>query len=213
MLGTPNFGSFAPVQALSGGHSLVRSVAAALDVTNSQEDLVNKVWSTFPGLYQMLPAPPKFSAWTSAVGRLASVAWGLDPLCWPMFSKCTRRWSLGNDRFTLVAGINQETVVSVRREGDEFVYTTSVDGDGTVPLAFAQLDGVTTYLVEEQHGSLANNVDVARAVIDLVETVSRNNAFPTTWTPGRRGALREVRAADIAPAPYGGRRGGRSAPG
>ena len=97
----------------------------------------------------------------------------------------------GNDRFTLIAGINQETVVSVRREGDEFVYTTSLEGDGTVPLALAQLDGVETYFVEEAHGSLANNADVARAVIDLVETSRTNGA--SDHLVARRGVVRYVK--------------------
>ncbi len=211
MLGTPNFGSFAPVQALSGSHSLVKCVAA-LDVRNSQEDLVNKVFNTFPGLYQMLPAPGKFSG----VDLSSPATWppvGMGPRTTLLAEapKVHEAMAPGNDRFTLIAGINQETAVSVRREGDEFVYTTSVEGDGTVPLAFAQLDGVTTYFVEEEHGSLANNADVARAVIDLIET-SRTSALPTTWTPGRRGAVREVRGADIAPAPYGGRRGEQISP-
>lgn len=211
MLGTPNFGSFAPVQALSGSHSLVRKVAA-LDVVNSHEDLINTVFNTFPGLYQMLPAPQKFS--------------GLDLYSlanWPPTGMAPRAGLLaeapkvhevlapGQDRFTLIAGINQETVVSVRREGDEFIYTTSNEGDGTVPLAFAQLEGVTTYFVQEEHGSLPNNGDVARAVIDLIET-SRTNVLPNSWSPGRRGALREVRSADLVSMPYGGRRGEQISP-
>ena len=64
MLGTPNFGPFVPVQALSGSHSLVKAIAA-LDVTNSQEDLINKVFNTFPGLYQMRPHPTNFPGWIS----------------------------------------------------------------------------------------------------------------------------------------------------
>lgn len=206
MLGTPNFGSFSPVQVLSGHHSLVRRVAA-LDRPNSEEDLVNQVFNTFPGLYQMLPAQQKF--------------FGVDlynPATWPPVGMGPRSGLLaeapkvqemmepGNDRFTLIAGINQETVVSVRREGDEFVFTTSVEGDGTVPLAFAQLEGVETYFVEEAHGSLPNNADVARAVIELLET-SKCTVLPATWVRSRRGAVREVRGADLAPEPYGGRRG------
>jgi len=60
MLGTPNFGSFSPVQALSGNHSLVKKVAA-LDVAHTEQELVNDVFNTFLGLYQMLPAREKYA--------------------------------------------------------------------------------------------------------------------------------------------------------
>jgi len=206
MLGTPNYGSFSPVQAFSGGHSMVRKVAA-LDVVNSQEYLVNDVFNTFMGLYQMLPAPQKFSG----LDLYSLANWpptGMGPRA-ALLAKAPRvheALAPGEDRFTLIAGINQDTVVSVRREGDEFVYTTSSEGDGTVPLAFAQLEGVTTYFVEEAHGSLPNNADVARAVIDLMESAA-TSILPASWSPARRGALREVRSADLAPEPFGGRRG------
>ncbi len=114
----------------------------------------------------------------------------------------------GQERFILIAGVNQQTVVDVRREGDEFLYGLSLEGDGTVPLAFAQLANVTTYFVEEVHGSLPNNGDVQRAVIDLLET-GRTKVLDTSWTPSRGGLLREARAADLAPEPFDGRRGGR----
>ena len=103
----------------------------------------------------------------------------------------------GQDRFLLIAGVNQDTIVSVRREGDEFLYGISKEGDGTVPLAFAQLPNVTTYFVEDEHGSLPNNGDVARAVIDLLET-GRTRVLKTEWMPSRRGIVHEVRSAELA---------------
>jgi hypothetical protein len=107
---------------------------------------------------------------------------------------------------TLIAGINQETIVDVRREGDEFVFSTSSAGDGTVPLDFAMLDGVQTYYIEEKHGSLPNNGLASRAVIDLIET-GETDLLPTTWTPTRRGITREVRGSDLVPVPFDGRTG------
>jgi pimeloyl-ACP methyl ester carboxylesterase len=212
MLGTPNFGSFAPVQALLGSYTIIKRIAA-LDVKNSLKDLVNKVFNTFPGLYQMMPAPRKFS--------------GVDlfsPSIWPVVGmgprsdllaeapKVHEALAQGNDLFTLIAGINQETVVNLRKEDNDFVYSISMEGDGTVPLAFAQLDGVKTYFVEEEHGSLPNNPDVARAVIDLIET-SHTTALPTTWSPRIRGMLRELKGSELtSEEPYGERRGGQISP-
>ncbi len=125
MLGTPNNGSFSPVQALSGYHSLVRKVAA-LDLKHDEKDLVNDIFSTFTGLYEMLPAPDRFTAmdlfnldnWapTETVPRkdLLKAAPGIHQHLAP-----------NDDRFVLIAGINQDTVVGVHRTGDSFVFTQS----------------------------------------------------------------------------------------
>ncbi|MCB1739853.1 MAG: CHAT domain-containing protein [Gammaproteobacteria bacterium] len=206
MLGTPNFGSFSPVQALSGYHDLVRKVAA-LDVVNSHQDLVNEVFNTFPGLYQMLPATQRYSAIDL-----------YDPVNWPPTGIAPRpgllseapaihaQLSAGNERMALIAGIDQETIVGVRLQDDEFVFATSMEGDGTVPLDFARIDGVSTWYVEEKHGSLPNNADVTRAVIDLLET-GNTEVLARQWSPSRRGVIREVRGSALSQTPFEGRTG------
>jgi len=206
MLGTPNYGSFSPVQAFSGYHSMVRKVAA-LDLKHDEEALVNEVFGTFTGLYQMLPAPDRFT--------------GLDLFRldnWPPTEMGPRERILtaaptihehlapNDERFVLIAGINKETVVGVHRSGDGFVFTQSLEGDGTVPLALAKLDGVKTYFIEEQHGSLPNNADAAKAVIDILET-GATDVLQTTWTPKRRGVSWEVPGERLAPVPFGERTG------
>ena len=206
MLGTPNYGSFSPVQAFSGYHPMVRKVAA-LDLKHDEKQLVNDIFSTFTGLYQMLPAPDRFTGMD--LFRLEN---------WPPTGMAPRKEMLeaapsihqhlapNDDRFVLIAGINKDTVVAVHRRGNSFVFTQSLEGDGTVPLVLAQLDGVKTYFVEEQHGSLPNNGEVAEAVIDILET-GATDVLETTWTPRRRGASREVPGAQLAPVPFGQRTG------
>lgn len=49
MLGTPNFGSFVPVQAIRGEYSTLEKVAA-LDQTNTVTDLAQKLFCKLPGL-------------------------------------------------------------------------------------------------------------------------------------------------------------------
>ena len=61
MLGTPNCGSFAPVQVIRATYDVVQKIAK-LDLRHSAEELSGEVFNTFPGLYQMLPSPEKFSA-------------------------------------------------------------------------------------------------------------------------------------------------------
>jgi hypothetical protein len=206
MLGTPNYGSFSPVQALSGYHPLVGKVAA-LDLKHDEQALVNDVFGSFPGLYQMLPARDRFTG--IDLYRLDN--WpptGMAPHADLLAAAPDIHAQLApnDDRFVLIAGINQQTIVAVRREGDEFVFSQSLEGDGTVPLAFAQLDGVKTWFVEEEHGSLPNNGDVADAVIEIIET-GATTVLPTEWTPSRRGEPRDLTRDDLARMPFGRRTG------
>jgi pimeloyl-ACP methyl ester carboxylesterase len=55
MLGTPNSGSLAAVQALRGTYSVVRKIAM-LDLRHDAEFLARNVFASFPGLHELLPA-------------------------------------------------------------------------------------------------------------------------------------------------------------
>lgn len=186
MLGTPNRGSLAAVQALRGTYALVRSIAL-IEPNHDPTHLANKIFSTFPGLHELLP-------WRKSTGVEF-----LDPASWPagvdrssMLAAASglpdRLAGPGKDWF-LIAGVKRETVVDASLEESEIVYRTSFAGDGTVPLASAKLEGVPTFFVEESHGSLANNRRVCNAVIDLL----------------RRGETKALEAATRG-IPSGGRR-------
>jgi NAD(P)-dependent dehydrogenase (short-subunit alcohol dehydrogenase family) len=71
-------------------------------------------------------------------------------------------------RFTVVAGIGQETVTRVRRRGAEFLYTLTRHGDGTVPTASALLSGAECLYARVAHSDLTRDAQVAAAVIDLL---------------------------------------------
>ncbi len=169
MLGTPNRGSFAPVQALRGTYPFVRKLAR-LDRRHSPEHLAAQVFCTFPGLYHMLPA---------SQGR--SMLDLLDPRSWPgkdpkphtkllrQAAAARERLAAPDARMTHIVGINRETVVTVRRQSRGFEYGSSVNGDGTVPVAMASVPRLKTYFVDESHGNLANNPAVIRAIIDLMQ--------------------------------------------
>ena len=184
MLGTPNFGSFAPVQALRGSYPAVRKIAA-LDLRNSPEALARRVFTTFPGLHQMLPAPERFDA----VDLYDAAMWPADgPVPARALLKDVARvrkaLAPADERFVLIAGVNQETITSMSRVDGKFVYRATAQGDGTVPLDFALLPECRTYYVEEGHGSLPNNNTVASATIDLLrgETTAR---LPDEWRRNR----------------------------
>ncbi len=141
LLGTPNFGSFAAVQALRGTYAVVRKLAR-LHHGRSAEWLATHVFSAFPSLYHLLPAP----------GHSARLDL-FDVAAWPQSGPRPRRRLLAaartvtaalppaDERCVVIAGVNQETVTAVARRGNEFVYTITRNGDGTVPTAQALLPG------------------------------------------------------------------------
>ena len=188
LLGTPNQGSFAPVQALRGTYPFVRQIST-LDRRHTAEELAQQVFCTFPGLYHMLP-PRR----TGALDLL-------DARCWPpgpvpsevlLGSVAAARAGLApvDSRMVQIVGVNQETVVGLRRTAAGFEYAMDRNGDGTVPLASARLPKLKCYYVDEAHADLANNPRVIQAVIDLVRR-SHTAGLPQRWL-ARPGGVRRV---------------------
>lgn len=171
-LGTPNFGSYSPVQAFRGVHSVVAKLDF-LDRFHNQEELA-AIFGTFRGLIQMMPSPrfrPEdlFSPGTwptsgsrPADGMLAEARRAQEELPLP-----TRDWFQ-------VIGVNNETVmratVQDTAQGREFVYETSLDGDGTVPVDLARLKDFPAWVTTAAHGSISNSASVAKAVDSLLAT-------------------------------------------
>ena len=190
MLGTPNYGSFAPVQVLRGTYDVVLKIAT-VDLLHSAEQLCNRVFNTFPGLYQMLPSPDKFSgvnlydadAWPKSGPRpRAALLSGVKPVVDAL--------APADERFFLIAGVNQDTVTGLRVEQGEFVYEISPDGDGTVPVEFARLANIPeeqVYYVEQGHGGMPNNGTVETAIIDLLSN-GVTAALPRDRPAGKRGS-------------------------
>lgn len=194
-LGVPNQGSFAPVQALRAVYPTVRKIAA-LDPQHSAEQLAAAVFRTLPGLYQMLPGPHAY------VERNF-----FDPAAWPKddFTPDARmlasalqsrnRLAAADERCSLIAGIQQETITAVADCDSGFEYLITRSGDGTVPLSLAAWPGARTWYLEENHGALAANDLVLSAVIDLLQ---RNHTDSlATSSPGSDPAQRRVSEAEL----------------
>jgi hypothetical protein len=94
-----------------------------------------------------------------------------------------------------IVGVEQETVVGLRRAAAGFEYLLSNNGDGTVPRNCASLPKLRCYFVQDLHGNLANNAQVIQAVIDLVHR-GRTRRLPTRW-PIKRGPLRRTDDAQL----------------
>jgi PGAP1-like protein len=191
LLGTPNCGSFAAVQALRGTYAVVRKVAR-LALHASAESLAAEVFSTFPSLYELLP-----SASCSVPGTDLH-----DARCWPAAGPQPRPELLQaaralpqqlappDGRFAVIAGVGQETVTTLRLRRNEFVYTLTRAGDGTVPLASALLPGVPSLYARVAHSDLTRDPVVAGAVVDLLRS-GRTARLPTR-RPGAARARAEV---------------------
>lgn len=213
MLGTPNFGSFAPVMALRGTYPVVRKVGW-LDRRNTAEELSRDVFSSFPGLTQMLPFRDHYDGvdlYDVAAWPEADRGYAPRPALLRAAPDVQRALAAGDERMFMIAGVDQETVVGIRvpETGKEFHYEMSRDGDGTVPLDFALLPGVrATYYVAESHGSLPNNGIVGTAVLDLLEKESTQALASSHERTTERGAIVVVPESQLRVEPYEGKRGG-----
>jgi pimeloyl-ACP methyl ester carboxylesterase len=180
LLGTPNFGSFAPLQALRGTYAVVRKIAR-LASRGSPESLAGKIFNTFPSLYHMLPN-----------GQCNGSADLFDPAEWPRSGPRPNRALLrdargiqsklvqADERISVVVGVGQETVTAVVKRKDDFVYTITRHGDGTVPAASAGLPGARNHYTLAAHSDLTRDPTVAAAVADLLHT-GTTERLPSKW--------------------------------
>jgi pimeloyl-ACP methyl ester carboxylesterase len=169
MLATPNYGSYAPVLALRGAYPPVRRIAR-LDHLHDADAHAQRIFATFPGLYQLLPAAERLGAVNL-----------YDTAAWPRDVRAPRRALLDrarayreklaepDARCTLIVGTDQPTITGLVQQDGAFLYQITNAGDGTVPTELALLDGVDTYFVRDDHSELAHNSVVVAAVLDLLE--------------------------------------------
>lgn len=192
MLATPNHGSLAPVEALRGQYGLARTIAKG-DLLNDADDLAREVFSTFPGLYQMILAKklhpglnlhdagkwPRTGPQPDV--KLLALADSIDGLLAQPGTTPDIPWFL-------IAGVDQETKVSAKVEKDEFIYTVTREGDGTVPLESALLPGVEkTWFASAGHGFFTNHGGVRAATVEIL-----NTGTSTALSRSRPGAARSV---------------------
>jgi pimeloyl-ACP methyl ester carboxylesterase len=188
LLGTPNSGSFAPVQALRGTYAVVRKISR-LDAATTAERLTEEVFNGFPSLYQMVPAVDAKGA-----DLLHPGAWPASgpALQLPLLERA-RRFRDGlapaDDRFVAIAGVGQETVTAVSKGKDGFVYTVTRHGDGTVPAASAALTGARNYYTGVAHSDLTRDAHVASAIVELLRK-GVTSRLPTKWRSNSRAEAR-----------------------
>jgi len=194
LLASPNEGSFAGVQAVRGTYPVVRKLAR-LDARTSAEQLAEEVFNTFPSLYHLLPTPSH----TPPIDLFDAGQWptqGPRPRADLLLAARESRGGLAkaDARFSVVVGTGQPTVTGIERVQDDFVYTVTPHGDGTVPVVSAQLTGAHTYYVSCAHSELTRDPLVASAVVDILKT-GATRRLARRWWPRNRATGRISDAA------------------
>ncbi len=199
LLGTPNFGSYAPALVLANDYSTV-SWMDRLDFVSDKNSLVKDVFSTFIGLMEMIPEPNSndgvdlFRSESypsqSNFGRVSvlKAAAGLQT-----------KLSAGNDRIWMIAGTGIETVVGLERKDDDpkrFTQRLSLEGDGTVPLRLAMLPNAKHRFCRVAHSSLPSNNEVVRATIEILASGTTKLLSSSPGDVSRSVAQRKYRSDD-----------------
>jgi pimeloyl-ACP methyl ester carboxylesterase len=195
MLGTPNSGSFGAVQALRGTYSVVRKLAQ-LDLRHDAEYLAREVFSSFPGLHELLPSGPVLDApdlFDSAVWPTDSQ--GPDRSLLRAAKALGERIAPGDARFHVVVGCNHPTATGIASGSAGFEYEYSRRGDGTVPMALARLAGAAHGYIDCDHSDLPLDDRVIAGTIGLLGAgaTQQFSAEP----PAINGAVARVRDAEL----------------
>ena len=185
LLGSPNEGSFAGVQAVRGTYSVVRKLAQ-LDARTSAEQLADEVFNSFPSLYHLLPTPGH----TQPIDLFDAQQWprhGPRPRPELLRAAWANRAEMAKatDRYSVVVGTGQPTVTGIERVADDFVYTLTRHGDGTIPVVSARLEGAHTYYVACAHSELTRDPLVANAVADIL-TSGSTRRLAQRWSARNR---------------------------
>jgi pimeloyl-ACP methyl ester carboxylesterase len=189
LLGSPNEGSFAVVQAVRGTYPVVRKLAR-LDSRTSAEQLAQEVFNTFPSLYHLLPT----RAHTQPMDLFDPDQWPQQgPRPRPELLRAARETrsclASGGERYSVVVGTGQPTVTAIERAEDDFIYTVTRHGDGTVPVVSARLAGAHTYYAACPHSELTRDPLIASAVVDILKSGS-SRRLARRWGPRNRATAR-----------------------
>jgi len=185
LLGTPNEGSYAAVQAVRGTSPVVRKLAQ-LDARTSAEQLADEVFNGFPSLYDLLPTatqPHRFDLFDAA--QWPNQGPRPRPQLLAAATRLRSRLVAGGQRVSVIVGTGQPTVTDIEREGDDFIYTVTRHGDGTVPAASARLAGAATYYVACAHSELTRDPLVANAIAEILKSGSTRR-LAQRWSPRSR---------------------------
>jgi len=229
MLGTPNGGSWAPMQVLSGddtfGNTLV-SFGGLFDDAGTR-----RIMASMPGFIQLQAALTdpdlgldrsstwqaladedlrrlkEHSRWHSDGRQLSVYEWSAPPQDVLDQAVALRRRldrqaeNLGADaqKMLLVVGHDKFTPAGWRMTNEGLEYLDAPDGDGRVPLGSALLPGVRTWRCAATHGKLPDEADAFAAYGELLAQ-GDTTRLPRLDSAATRGGLASAAAApDLVP--------------
>lgn len=199
MLGTPNAGSWAPMQVLSGDNligNLVANVGALFDEHRARE-----LFAALPGFIQLqagLLDPTLrlseqstwqalakadrmllelFTPWHNLQIQRTNLNWGIPKQALLDAARALHTWlsqqdlrSFGN-RVVMVVGTAEATPsgYDVNEAAPDFGYLETDRGDGTVTLSSALLPGVRAFQVEVEHARLPTPKQLYPGYLSLLE--------------------------------------------
>jgi len=171
MLGTPNSGSLGAIQALRGTYSVVRKIAM-MDLRHDAEFLAREVFATFPGLHELLPSGPRASLDLFDMANWPARGPGPREDMLRRTADLAQRLAPADSRFHAVVGCNRITATGVALRDGDFEYEYSLRGDGTVPIALAELEGARHRYIDCGHSDLPLSDRVIAGTLDLLKTGS-----------------------------------------
>ncbi len=217
MLGTPNGGSFAPMQMLSGddtfgnlltmvgapfcGHETRQLIAQFPGLLQLQADLLNGLdqeahWQKLAD--DDLASLEKASFWHRLTLQLKQAQWGIPPqrvldaavaLRRMLDEQVRKDLPAFADKVLLVVGKAAFTPAAYQITPDGLVYLdTPEQGDGRVTLASALLPGVRTWTLDCEHGSLPKKRDAFESYRELLATGDTKHLVPLARAAASRGA-------------------------
>jgi pimeloyl-ACP methyl ester carboxylesterase len=189
MLGTPHHGSFNVLQVMQGTYSVTRQMAA-LDFRHDALELTENVFNTLPSVYQLLPSSERFPTPDLYDPSIYPASPRFDAQLLRDARRTQDVLAKPDHRFHMIAGMNQDTITAVSRGGAGFNYHVTRAGDGTVPLASAELFDTNMYYVEASHSGLTQIYEVAAAVADILSR-GTTNRLKRTPLVSRRDVGRE----------------------
>lgn len=183
MLGTPNHGSFAIPQVITGAHKMVRKIGVWVDQVHSVDEL-SRILNTFPGSLQMLPSPIVMPAMEQ---MYKAGTWAGRNVTQALLDRALKHHEtlqpvVDVERMIYIAGSSFDTAHDVGDWGrldnlDGYQHTPA--GDETVPHRLGLLEDssgkrVRTWYAAVQHGELANNEEVIGAVDNYLTTLKEH---------------------------------------
>jgi pimeloyl-ACP methyl ester carboxylesterase len=170
-MGVPLGGSYAPVEAVTGGHPLLRKLAW-LTERNDLDDL-RRAAASMPGLMDMLPDPNRFPDAAPLYARDAwpgEVAPGQRSLDRSRNLKPAVLASPLLERTTQLLSVSHGTVASLADDGELAGGPRTAPGDGTVPARSAAVDCLPCFAVDRRHEDIPADPKAIDATLDLVTT-------------------------------------------